>query len=375
MNTIVIPVEFKENKGGVAQSSISLAQGLANCGLFQVIILCPYNSEISKVSFQGNVHVISSKASDWKISKKHFFSSLCTAWELYLKLRKYLNNNTIFLSNHSGSSYMVSLLPILNKKEIYVNRGGTLSSNGFGDKLIRFKLRHNLFIHTIAISSCQRDVLRSAGNKDENVTIIHNGLPLPNINYKFHALNPSCLWISTMGYISSTKNQHIGVELIKLLQDKGVDAKLNIYGTSCGEEVYEEELQKKVEAYGLQEKVFYRGFVKGESLFQNSDIIISFSRSEGFGRSLVEGMLRKIPVIAFRGAGGPVDILNNGEYGYLVDKNEAEQYFEKIMYMLNLPEGNRINVEKSYSYALNMFTEAVMIHNYQTLLSNLFRNK
>ena len=98
------------------------------------------------------------------------------------------------------------------------------------------------------------------------------------------------------------------------------------------------------------------GFVSGENLFAETDILISFSRTEGFGRSLVEGMLRRKPIIAWRGAGGPIDITDNGKYGHLVESNNADAYFKVVCSLLDNPSFNKNNVEAAYNFAYTQFT-------------------
>lgn len=371
MKTIVIPVEFIENKGGVPQSVISLVSGLARYNKFHIVVLCPRESEMSRYTFPKDVVVITSHASSWFISKKHFFKSLMVACDLFLKLRKHIKQNTLFLTNHSGSSYMVSLLPIIAKKEIYVSRGGNLESKGFGDSLLRYKIAHGKLTHAIAISEKQKRVLMNAGMSDNSISIIHNGLPFPKLSYGYRPLKKTGLWISTIGYVSGTKNQHIGVELVALLRKCGIDARFNIYGASCGDVEYEKMLNSMIVELNVSDYVYFRGFVQGESLFENTDILISFSNNEGFGRSLVEAMLRKIPVIAFRGAGGPVDITNNGVYGYLVDENIAGCYKTVIDEMLEKPDENELKVLAAFDYANTMFTDSVMVSNYMKLLDSI----
>ena len=372
MRTLVFPVEFNTNKGGVSQSIISLVHGLSRFNNYRLIVVSPSGSEMASYPFPNNVLVITSKASDWKISKTHFIRSSIIAFELYFKLRKFINKDTLFVTNHSGSSYMVSLLPIIQVNELYVNRGGSFSSKGFGDILMKRKLRNGRIKYAVAISSHQSKILVENGMPVDRVFVINNGLPLPSQEYVYRPLNAEELWISTMGFFSRLKGQHIGVELIKLLRDSGINAKLNMYGIPDSDIEYNRELEKKIEELGLKEYVYHRGFVVGEELFSQTDILISFSKSEGFGRSLVEAMLRKIPIIAFRGAGGPIDITGDGKYGHLVQRNEATEYLTVIQNLLQHPLYNQKNVMDSYHFAVNMFTEEVMVQKYLSMFDRIF---
>lgn len=374
MKTIIVPLEFKTNKGGVPQSAISLVSGLAKIGQYRLIVVCPKDSEMSNYHFPDEVIVISSKANDWGLSIRHFMSSILVSIDLYHKLKHYVDDDTLFLTNHVGASYMVTLMPFRKVKEIYVNRGGTFDSYGPISLLMKYKLKHNCFRIVIATSEIQRLLLIEKGVNKERAYVIHNGLPIPKQYYYYRPLDSSLLRISTMGFISRLKNQHIGVQLISLLRNRGVNAVLNLYGSSSSDADYDAYLTKVIADTGMEQYVYYKGFVKGEDLFSETDIIISFSNREGFGRSLVEGMLRKIPVIAYRGAGGPVDITKDGQYGHLVEDNIAEAYFDVIKSILDDPDSNKKNVDESYAYACKMFTAEVMISRYVDLLNKYYNH-
>lgn len=371
MKTIIIPIEFILNKGGVQQSVASLIKGLSMTGRYKIIVISPKNSEFSKLEFSHDVVNITTEQDNWNISKTHFISSYIIALDIYKRIKPYLNSETLFLTNHTGASYIVSLLPIWKINEVYVNRGGDFNSKGFGDVFMKLKIKTHRIRTAVAISKKQRDVLVSIGMFKDRVFVIPNGLNLPETLYNYRELNKNELRISTIGYLSKIKGQHIGVQLIKRLRDIGVNAKLNLYGIPDDDMVYNNMLNEMISQLGVEQFVYKRGFVKGEELFSKTDILISFSNREGFGRTLVEGMLRNIPVIAYRGAGGPLEITDNGKYGYLVDVNDANHYFNLIMKMLINPIDVENNVKASYNYALSRFTEKVMVDNYDRLFQSL----
>ena len=372
MKTLIFPVEFSTNKGGVPQSVASLVEGIAKSNVYKLIVLCPNNSEFSKREFPSNVIIITSEASEWIISKRKLFSTLKLSWDLYKKVKRHIGPDTFFVTNHVSASFIVSLFPVLKIREIYVNRGGNFKGDGLGGIFIRNKIRFHKMYYTVATSSHQLNLLIRYGQPKERCSIIHNGLFIPTIKYDYVRLDPNYLRISTIGFVSSLKNQLCGVRLIKLLRDGGINAYLYIYGDYNIDDDYKHEIDREIHKFGLDKYVKFKGFVVGESIFQNTDICVSFSWSEGFGRTIVEGMIRKKPVIAYRGAGGPVDITNNGEYGHLVDDNSPLAYYKAIMLLLNDSESNKINVLRSYEFAMNNFTVETMVSKYLTLLDDLY---
>lgn len=77
--------------------------------------------------------------------------------------------------------------------------------------------------------------------------------------------------------------------------------------------------------------------VEGEAklrAFENADIFVSPSYSEGFSMSILEGMSSGLPVIATRVGAAP-DIIQNGENGFLIDPGDVEQLTECLRSLIS----------------------------------------
>lgn len=364
MKTFIFPSEFIDNKGGVAQSTLTLVRALSETENYRVVVLSPKNSEMSRTLFPDNVINITTSRSRWIMSKCSLFGTMFTVLDIYLSVKNYLDKNSWVITNQPVVSAIFSLLPCFNLNEIYVNRGGDFSDSGIASRIMRLKLKYQLPKCSIGISQRQVDLLVSSGMPKDKVFLIHNGIATPSVNYPITILNKDYLRISTVGYISDLKNQAEGVKLIKLLRESGVNAILNIYGVPDSDADYQKYINHLVKEYKLSSYINFCGYVTGENLYRSTDVLISFSKSEGFGRTLVEGMLRNKPIIAWKGAGGPVDITNNGMYGYLVENNKASEYLSVILSLLKYPEDCALNVKESYEFALKKFSIDSMIDNY-----------
>lgn len=367
MKILIFPSEFIDNKGGVPQSTISLVNGLSSCPEYKIIVLCPKESEMSITRFPDNVTVLTTNSCKWIVSKKSIFGTFKTIFDLYKTIKKFLGKDTWFITNQPVTSSLVSFLPYKHIKEIYINRGGNFKDNGVASYIMRKKLKNKIIDYAVGISQQQVDLLISSGMHRDRVFLIHNGLPVPTIKYFKTQLNKGMLRITTIGFISNLKNQIEGIKLVKMLRDNKVNALLNIYGDFDSDKEYKNLIIHSIHDLEVDSYINFCGFVSGEKLYENTDMVISFSRSEGFGRTLVEGMLRYKPIIAWRGAGGPVDITENGKYGHLVENNDASDYFQIIMKLLDNPSYNSVNLEDSYNYACQHFTEDCMVDKYVNL--------
>ena len=370
MKTLIFPSEFIDNRGGVPQSTISIVKGLSHFSEFKIIVVCPNGSEMSTTDFPLNVIVKTTKKSVWTMSKNKVCETLYTILDLYRTIRPFLDRDTWVITNQPVTSALLSLIPSKHINEIYINRGGNFQDKGIASKIIIQKLKHHCIDFTVGISKKQTDLLIQCGMPENRVTLIHNGLPMPAFDYPHKDLSKDYLRISTMGFISDLKNQIEGIRLIKLLRDHGINAILNLYGDPDGDNEYQTKIAHEIKILGIKPYINFCGFVSGENLFAETDILISFSRTEGFGRSLVEGMLRRKPIIAWRGAGGPIDITDNGKYGHLVESNNADAYFKVVCSLLDNPSFNKNNVEAAYNFAYTHFTTECMVKNYAKLIKS-----
>jgi glycosyltransferase involved in cell wall biosynthesis len=110
-------------------------------------------------------------------------------------------------------------------------------------------------------------------------------------NYRTHAP----LRLAAAGRLMARKNFDLVIKAIRLLQDRGITASLDLYGNGPEQEA----LSRKAEALGVGECVRFHGYVA--RWFEQAcdhDIFINLSDTEGFCIVVAEAMLAGLPVIA-----------------------------------------------------------------------------
>ncbi len=142
------------------------------------------------------------------------------------------------------------------------------------------------------------------------------------------------------GRIDKTKGLHELIEAIKTLVDKGYDVNLDIVGWSGDRDPTEDELKKKVNLFGLEHSVFFRGFKPlGPELFfyyKKADIYIMPSYAEGFPRSIWEAMAHSVPVIATR-VGSISAYVKNLEEGILIPPRDPSAIADAVEQLIENP--------------------------------------
>jgi glycosyltransferase involved in cell wall biosynthesis len=179
---------------------------------------------------------------------------------------------------------------------------------------------------------------------------------LPNLNRAQQLFQCNNFYILSVGRFNDPrKNIELLLESYVLLRGRlKVMPKLLLAGAGAPAR----DFWKKVNGYGLQDQV---SFLENPSqdqlkeLYQNAACFALSSDEEGFGMVLLEAMACGIPVISTR-SGGPQDIIDDGENGYLVDVGDASVFSEKLALLssdkpLNTLMGVRARekVEKKFS--------------------------
>ncbi|OKY78355.1 MAG: Glycosyltransferase, RfaG family [Candidatus Methanohalarchaeum thermophilum] len=114
--------------------------------------------------------------------------------------------------------------------------------------------------------------------------------------------------------------------LIKSLGLLDIPIELNIVGKKLDKK-YMELLIKKTQKLGINNKVDFLGYLNKKELkeqYIDNDILILPSKFEGYGLVVVEAMGFGNPVIATN-RGGPTELIEDKENGYLVEPNNPKK--------------------------------------------------
>lgn len=130
-----------------------------------------------------------------------------------------------------------------------------------------------------------------------------------------------------------------------------------------GDGEMKQEIEAKIAAYSLDDKVRLFGFVNQSKIAQFyavSDVLVLCSSSEAWGLAVNEAMNFGLPVIVSDAVGCTDDLVKEGLNGFVVPTGDVEQLAKKLLYILQNDEwrlkarqvSHEVIAEYSYSVAI-----------------------
>lgn len=164
-------------------------------------------------------------------------------------------------------------------------------------------------------------------------------------NHQFRVLLP--------GRIEHGKGQHILVEAVRQLQQKGIEVEVAMLGHIM-DQLYYDNLIDNIKSLNLQTHFHYLGFIDKPTYIYNCfDVIVLTTYAETFGLVLIEGMKCGVPVIG-SDAGGVPEIIEHGKTGLLYEPGNAQQLAACLQHLIE-----DIGLRKTLAMAGQAFADEV----------------
>ncbi|MBS3137433.1 glycosyltransferase family 4 protein [Candidatus Woesearchaeota archaeon] len=143
--------------------------------------------------------------------------------------------------------------------------------------------------------------------------------------------------------ISRNRNLELLIKAVKILKEKypNKNIELNIIGkeivnSGTDRTGYIGELKKLSKMLGVDERISFRGEMKGDDLiryYKNADIFVYTSLYENFGQPFLEAAAAGLPIISTH-VGIALEIIKEGETGYFIEYN-TKDVCDKIALLFN----------------------------------------
>ncbi len=157
--------------------------------------------------------------------------------------------------------------------------------------------------------------------------------------------------VSFFGNLQRIKQPEILINIASKLKKSGIPVIIAIFGTD--KESFIPKLTKIANEMKVNKKVIFMGFKNPvEPWMKSSDIVIATSLGDGFGRTIIEAMSLKIPIIATN-AGAHSELIIDRTNGILVKKNSADAMANAILKFLNNRNFREMSINNGFKFSKN----------------------
>lgn len=157
--------------------------------------------------------------------------------------------------------------------------------------------------------------------------------------------------------LSKQKNLDMLIDSFSYIVSDYPEYSLHIYGD--GPE--KERLLKKIEEYGLEEKIIIHEYSTNiYEQIKNATLYVSTSDYEGISNSMLEALALGIPTISTDcPAGGAREMIQNGINGYLVPVNNRKELVKTMRHILDNPNLAKQLSDEGYKLRKNLSVERI----------------
>lgn len=207
---------------------------------------------------------------------------------------------------------------------------------------------YDAYYKTPGYASCGTDcVIRKNGQKLNNIFVLtHKDADKYIRNANAHAsvlCNPLTInkrlermeRNKNVLFVGRLNKRVKGLDYLVRIIEKTVQLDSDIVFWIIGDGKDRDYLHKMVRRKRLDKNVVMEGYQSDvQKYYMQASLLISTSRWEGFGMSIVEAMANGIPVISFQND-GPDEIIKPMSTGYLIEKYKVDEFSQRIVEILN----------------------------------------
>jgi glycosyltransferase involved in cell wall biosynthesis len=307
--------------------------------------------------------------------KPNIISILCGVCINFNKIYKYIKQNKISIvhGNDLRINFTWSLPTKLSSASYVWHQRTTMSSSAL------WKFSNILADHFVTTSNYVHRSLPKNIEKSKKTLALN---PF-NVDH-FYQQETSRQWLSVLynvpkksvlfGYIGRLVDWKNVDFLICCFAEcvKRFDLNLHLIIVGAGGSKYVDTLKQLVCKLEISRNVTFAGFNSEPSrVISAFDLMIAPSNKEPFGRTIVEAMIQKTPVIAARG-GGHIETIKHRETGWLYSHGDIEDFIVQLKEILNEHKMTDNIVQKAHIYTHSKYSSTKHVENMKNIYNQLY---
>ena len=362
-----------DSVGGSHISTLGLYSSLINEGISAIIVIHKDKGPLSEYLLNKNIpfHVLKTSRLSGEVPSK--LSIVVGVMINYFRFAKFIRTHEIDIVH--GNDLRINLswsLPAKFVAKGFVWHQRTLLSNSKLWLLIRYLCDYFVAISDVVMQSAPRNI------QDRQKKMIYNPF---NINYSTNKelerkytiekynIPSNYFLVGCVGRVVDYKNIDF---IIKNISEIYCSINKNIYliVAGAGSEEYVNELREYAYNVGVSDHVIFTGFINDPNrLISSLDLLVAPSRVDAFGRTIVEAMLQKTPVLAAK-SGGHLNIISEGVNGTFYEPTIKDDFFKKISIIMDRTNISELS-DNAYQFAQFNFSPKQHLNNILPIYHNL----
>ncbi|GAB3317521.1 glycosyltransferase [Larkinella ripae] len=353
-------------QGGVQRIIVHVANYLANNGYEVTLLLGVKNGQYLDL-LNENINVISPNTKNRIVLLKYLIQHLRSekydilftgvpSFNILAVTAKYFAgaNVKVVISEHSNTFEEFRMLPWSVYKLSFL--------------FIPLLYRYADSIISVS-TGVAKDLSKFAKIPEDRITTIYN--PAYNEELLIKAeefvdeswlIEKDCPVIMGVGRLMDQKNFS---DLIDAVYKISLKRKIKLI--IVGEGPLHNELVSKIDNYRINDIAKLVGFKKNPvSWINKADVFVLPSKWEGFGVILVEALAAGTTIVATDCKSGPAEILDNGQFGYIVPVYDVDALADKIEYAIDNPIAKETLIKGA-----RLYDENIVMEHYENVFNQL----
>ena len=265
--------------------------------------------------------------------------------------------DVIHINQRMTTYVLIPMLINRIKRRMYVVHSlADKDAKGIPRKINKFAFQHLKLIPVAVSDTCLDSMADVYDLPKERIKCIYNGVDTEKFKRKTpyeKMLADTCTFVTACAF-RKVKNLPLLVDAFAIVHKKHPSSRLIIVGDAMeGEEYMAEELKDKIASLGLQNSIELPGRQDDiPAWLEKGHVYVLSSDFEGLPVSVLEAMSAALPIVT-TDAGGVVDIVKDGENGFIVPVGGTAQLVDAMLKLVKHPETRLSFSQKSEELAQN----------------------